>query len=83
MAAIPTVLRLHHARLNEREVQTIDGVRVTTPLRTLIDVIAEGVIAQELQVRQSTRRSGVVWSCDSNLRQRVSALVHVNGSTEL
>jgi hypothetical protein len=28
-----------------------DGVRVTTPLRTLVDVIAEGVIAPELQVQ--------------------------------
>jgi predicted transcriptional regulator of viral defense system len=59
MAAIPGVLRLHHARLGERDVQTIDGVRVTTPLRTLIDVIAEGVIAPELQIQavdQALRR---------------------------
>jgi predicted transcriptional regulator of viral defense system len=59
MAAIPHVLRLHHARLSPRDVQTIDGVRVTTPLRTLIDVIAEGVIAPELQVQavdQALRR---------------------------
>jgi predicted transcriptional regulator of viral defense system len=62
MAAIPDVLRLHHARLSDREVQTIDGVRVTTPLRTLIDVIAEDVIGPELQVQavdQALRR-GVV-----------------------
>jgi len=59
MAAIPDVLRLHHARLGARDVQTIDGVRVTTPLRTLIDVIADGVIAPELQaqaVDQALRR---------------------------
>jgi predicted transcriptional regulator of viral defense system len=59
MAAIPGVLRLHHARLNEGDVQTMDGVRVTAPLRTLIDVIAEGVIAPELQVQavdQALRR---------------------------
>lgn len=63
MAAIPGVLRLHHARLNERDVQTIDGVRVTTPLRTLIDVIAEGLIAPELQVQavdQALRRGLVM-----------------------
>jgi predicted transcriptional regulator of viral defense system len=29
MAAIPEVLRLHRARLADREVQTVDGVRVT------------------------------------------------------
>jgi len=51
MAAIPGVLRLHYARLDERDVQTINGVRVTTPARTLIDVIAESVIGSELQVQ--------------------------------
>ena len=59
MAAIPDVLRLRHARLGERDVQTSNGVRVTTPLRTLIDVIAEGTIAPELQaqaVDQALRR---------------------------
>jgi predicted transcriptional regulator of viral defense system len=59
MAAIPDVLRLHHARLGARDVQTIDGVRVTTPLRTLIDVIADAVITSELQVQavdQALRR---------------------------
>ena len=59
MAAIPGVLRLHHARLSDREMQTIDGVRVTNPVRTLIDVIAEGMIAPELQLQavdQALRR---------------------------
>jgi len=51
MAAIPEGLRLHRARLAERDVETIDGIRVTTPLRTLIDVIVEGAIASELQVQ--------------------------------
>ena len=39
MAAIPEVLRLHRARLAERDIDTIDGVHVTTPLRTLIHAI--------------------------------------------
>ena len=62
MAAIPDVLRLHHARLGARDVQTIDGVRVTTPLRTLIDVIADGVIAPELQAQavDQARRRGLI-----------------------
>ena len=41
----------------------MDGVRVTAPLRTLIDVIAEGAIATELQaqaVDQALRRGLVV-----------------------
>jgi predicted transcriptional regulator of viral defense system len=62
MAAIPEVLRLHRARLNARDVQTIEGVRVTTPLRTLLDVIADGAIAQELQVQavEEALRRGVI-----------------------
>jgi predicted transcriptional regulator of viral defense system len=62
MAAIPDVLRLHRARLGDRHVQTIDGVRVTTPLRTLLDVIAEGAIAQELLVQavDEALRRGVI-----------------------
>ena len=51
MAAIPRALRLHHARLGEPDVETIDDVRVTTPLRTLIDVIVDGAIAPERQVQ--------------------------------
>lgn len=51
MVATPSVLRLHHARLSEHDVQSIDGVRVTTPLRTLTDVIREGVVASEFQVQ--------------------------------
>jgi predicted transcriptional regulator of viral defense system len=63
MVAIPEVLRLHRARLADRDIQTIDGVRVTTPLRTLLDVIAEGAIAQELLVQtvdQALRRGAVM-----------------------
>ncbi len=63
MAAIPPVLRLHHARLVGRDIETIDGVRVTTPLRTLLDVMTEGTIAPELQVQavsQALRRGAVM-----------------------
>lgn len=50
-AAIPQVLRLHRARLTARDVETIDGIRVTAPLRTLIDVIVEGALAPEIQAQ--------------------------------
>lgn len=62
MAALPEVLRLHRARRVERDVQTIDGVRVTTPIRTLLDVIAEGAIAQELlaQAVDEALRRGMI-----------------------
>ncbi len=62
MSAIPDVLRLHRERLSGRDVQTIDGVRVTAPMRTLLDVIAEGAIAQELLVQavDEALRRGVI-----------------------
>jgi predicted transcriptional regulator of viral defense system len=51
MAAIPAVLNLHRARLGDDDVETVDGVRVTTPLRTLVDVIDDEILGQDLQVQ--------------------------------
>jgi predicted transcriptional regulator of viral defense system len=84
MAAIPDVLRLRHARLGERDVQTIDGVRVTTPLRTLTDVIAEGLIASEFQVQavgEALRRGLIMRSqletarVSTRARQRIDRIL--------
>jgi hypothetical protein len=49
MVAIPAVLHLHRARLQDDDVETIDGVRVTTTLRTLVDVIADNTLSHDLQ----------------------------------
>ena len=51
MAAIPAVLNLHRARLGDEDVETIEAVRVTTPLRTLVDVVADGTLSADLQVQ--------------------------------
>lgn len=63
MASIPEVLHLHRGRLSEHDIETFDGVRVTTPLRTLIDVIGDGVLAPEFltqAVDQAIRRGLVM-----------------------
>ena len=62
MAAIPRVLRLHGGRLAEDDIETNDGVRVTTPLRTLVDVVAADRLAVELQVQafQEALQRGLV-----------------------
>lgn len=52
--AIPKHLKLHFADLSENDVETWQGYQVTTPLRTLIDVIEEGIIPQE-QIEQAIR----------------------------
>jgi predicted transcriptional regulator of viral defense system len=51
MAAIPRALRLHGGRLAADDIETTDGVRVTTPLRTLVDVVVEDRLAADLQVQ--------------------------------
>ena len=51
MAAIPRVLRLHGGRLADDDIEMTDGVRVTTPLRTLVDVVVEDRLAADLQVQ--------------------------------
>ncbi|MCK7498495.1 MAG: hypothetical protein MZW92_53590 [Comamonadaceae bacterium] len=45
------MLRLHGSRLAEDDIETTDGVRVTTPLRTLVDVVVEDRLAADLQVQ--------------------------------
>ncbi len=45
---IPAVIVLHKGRLNPKDIQTIEGVPVTTPLRTIVDVMKEGVLSQDL-----------------------------------
>lgn len=62
MAAIPSVLRLHRRRLSDADTETVDGVRVTSPVRTLVDTIVDGQIARELLVQavQEAVRSGLV-----------------------
>jgi len=61
-AAIPKHLKLHFATLAKSDVDTWQGYRVTTPLRTLIDVIEEGIVPEE-QIEQAIQdglRKGVL-----------------------
>ena len=51
MATTPDILILHRENLKEDEILTKQGYKVTTPLRTLIDVIGEGVLAEDLLVQ--------------------------------
>jgi hypothetical protein len=62
MAAFPEVLRLHRARLTAHDVETIDGVRVTTPLRTLVDVIVDGDLGPSSKPKPSLKPWAVALS---------------------
>lgn len=62
MAATPDALRLHRRRLKASDMATINGARVTTPLRTLADVVADGTLAEEhlVQAVEEAIRRGLV-----------------------
>lgn len=47
-AAIPKILVLHFGRLPREEVADMHGVRVTTAIRTLVDVVRAGTLARDL-----------------------------------
>ena len=53
---IPKNLCLHFIDLIESDIETRQGFKVTTPLRTLVDVIDEGTVPQE-QVIQAVREA--------------------------
>jgi predicted transcriptional regulator of viral defense system len=58
-AAIPEVLVLHRGRLQDQDIESMQGFRVTRPLKTIADLIAAGdVPADHLQqaVRQAVQR---------------------------
>lgn len=84
MAALPAVLRLHHDALELHEIEMVEGIRVTTPLRTLIDVVRKDELSRELQVqavRESVRRGMVATDefarlpLSRRLRRRLDAVL--------
>jgi predicted transcriptional regulator of viral defense system len=58
-AAIPSVLVLHRNNVPQVEIGTKEGIRLTRPLRTVVDVIAEGTLSADLidqAVKQAVSR---------------------------
>ena len=66
--AIPKHLKLHFATLAKSDRETWQGYQVTTPLRTLIDVIEEGIISPDFikQAIQDGIKKGVLMLQDLN-----------------
>jgi hypothetical protein len=62
MAKIPELLFLHRAKLQADEIVVKQGYKVTTPLRALIDVIEDGVLAEDLLVQavQDAKKKGLI-----------------------
>lgn len=59
---IPEILMLHRADLNDEDVQETQGVRVTRPLRTILDLLASGHVdkSQIGQAVDDALRRGLV-----------------------
>jgi predicted transcriptional regulator of viral defense system len=62
MAKIPEILILHRVQLQPDEIVMKQGYKVTTPLRALIDVIEDGVLADDLlvQAAQDAKKKGLI-----------------------
>lgn len=53
---IPTILSIHKAEVGESDIKTINGIRVTNPIRTLLDLIEEGRVSDEV-IEQATKQA--------------------------
>lgn len=62
MAKTPDILVLHRGMLYPDEVEMKQGYKVTTPLRTLIDVVEDDVLADDLLVQaiKDAKKKGLV-----------------------
>lgn len=77
MAKTPDILVLHREILHPDEVVMKQGYKVTTPLRTLIDVIKDDVLADDLlmQVVQDAKKKGLVTKHAIETNQRCPAKI--------
>ena len=77
MAKIPEILVLHRVKLQADEIVMKQGYKVTTPLRTLIDVVEDGVLAEDLLVQavQDAKKKGLITKHAIEINQRYPAKV--------
>lgn len=77
MAKIPEILVLHRETLHADETVMKQGYKVTTPLRTLVDVIEDGVLANNLlmQAVQDAKKKGLITKHAIETSPRYSAKV--------
>jgi predicted transcriptional regulator of viral defense system len=76
--AIPKVLSLHFGTIAKKDVEFHHGYRVTTPLRTLIDVIEAGTVAAD-QIAQAIREGlnrGILSLRDINESPKLLQIKH-------
>src|SRR5258708_16348623 len=62
---IPEVLMLHRADLNESDIEQMQGVRVTRPLHTVLDLLQTGHVYRNLirqAIAEAMRRGLITWT---------------------
>jgi predicted transcriptional regulator of viral defense system len=61
-AETPAILILHHADLAPADVEERDGFRLTRPMRTILDLVADGRLPSDLlkQAFDEARRRGLI-----------------------
>jgi len=76
IVATPSLLVLHYSNLQENETRAQQGYLITTPLRTLIDVVEEGALSQDLvlQALQDALKKGIVLRRDIEAMGKKSLL---------
>jgi len=64
---IPAILVLHRENLDEKDYQTMKGFKVTTPLKTLKDILIQGQIEDHLigQAANEFKRRGLITRKDA------------------
>ncbi|WP_044882623.1 type IV toxin-antitoxin system AbiEi family antitoxin domain-containing protein [Neochlamydia sp. EPS4] len=77
MAKIPEILILHRDNLHTDEIVMKQGYKVTTPLRTLIDVLEDSVLSEDLlmQAVQDAKKKGLITKYAIKANQRCPAKV--------
>jgi len=76
--AIPNVLTLHYADLREDEVRRQQGYQVTTPIRTLIDILVDGKLSIDLigQAISDALKSGLISRTELNNHTELKKFCH-------
>jgi hypothetical protein len=59
---IPDVLVLHYGNISPQETEDVYGVKITNPMRTIIDIINEGNLSEDLLIQaiEEAIKRGVV-----------------------
>lgn len=77
---IPGILILHKGNLKESDIVLMQGFQVTTPLRTIMDLVVEGTLAEDFlvqAVREAFKKGLIMRSKLKNTLENISLNNHL------